>query len=350
MKTVPAQELHSLIATKLTRAGLKPEHASGVAEVLVHADARGVHSHGAMRTEYYAERIAKGGTNRDPQFSFHRTGPSTAVLDGDNGAGHVVAKLGMEHAISLAEESGVGVVGVRRMGHSGALSYYATMAARRGLIGLSVCQSDPMAVPFGGAEPYYGTNPIAFAVPAADGCPMVLDMATTISAWGKILHARTLGAEIPSDWAVDKGGRATTDPHAVNALVPMAGPKGYGISMMVDVLSGILLGLPFGKHVTSMYRDLTEARELGQTHIVLNPSFFTSVPRFLADVQTSREELTAIRAAPGFDRVQYPGQPEHEREVSSQKEGVQIAKEIYRYLVSDKIHSDRFDNKGAFSS
>ncbi|EHS58787.1 Ldh family oxidoreductase, partial [Paenibacillus sp. Aloe-11] len=136
--------LHELIRTKLSRAGLSVDHADVVADVLVHADARGVHSHGAMRVEYYAERIAKGGTNVNPRFVFEKTGPCSAVFDGDNGAGHVAAKEAMRKAVDIAKENGVAVVGVRHIGHSGSLSYYVQQAAREGLIGISVCQSDPM--------------------------------------------------------------------------------------------------------------------------------------------------------------------------------------------------------------
>ena len=176
----------------------------------------------------------------------------------------------------MAKENGIAIVGVRDMSHSGAISYFTHQAAQADLIGLTVCQSDPMVVPFGGAEPYYGTNPIAFAAPSSeDGKYITLDMATTVQAWGKILHARSKNESIPNTWAVDKNGEPTTDPFDVNALLPISGPKGYGLMMMVDVLSGILLGLPFGNKVSSMYEDLTEYRKLGQLHIVINPEFFT---------------------------------------------------------------------------
>ncbi len=349
MKTLPAPTLKALIATKLARAGLKEEHAATVADVLVHADARGLHSHGAMRTEYYAERISKGGTNCAPNFAFEETGPCTAIFDGDNAAGHVAAKLGMEHAIALAQRNGVAMVGVRRMGHSGALSYYVSMAAEKNLVALSVCQSDPMAVPFGGAEPYYGTNPIAFAAPSADGETILVDMATTVQAWGKILHARTLHEAIPEGWAVDARGRSTTDPDAVNALLPIAGPKGYGLALMVDVLAGVLLGLPFGKHVSSMYHDLSEGRNLGQMHWVIDPQRFTALPSFLENIATTRKELSAIKPAPGFNEVLCPGQPEAQRARQSAQQGVSIAEDIYDYLVSDVVHQNRFDHKSAFS-
>lgn len=142
-------------------------------------------THGAVRVEYYAERISKGGTNREPEFRLEETGPCSAILHADNAAGQVAAKMGMEHAIKTAQQKGVAVVGISRMGHSGAISYFVQQAARAGLIGISLCQSDPMVVPFGGAEIYYGTNPLAFAAPGEGDEILTFDMATTVQAWEK---------------------------------------------------------------------------------------------------------------------------------------------------------------------
>ena len=160
---------------------------------------------------------------------------------------------------------------MRRLSHSGSIGYYTEMAAEQGLAAISMCQSDPMAVPVGGTEPYYGTNPISFSVPSADGRIVVFDMATTVQAWGKILDKRSRGESIPDTWAVDEKGIPVTDPNKVNALLPIAGAKGYGLMMMVDIFSGILTGVPFGGHVSSMYHDLSKGRDLGQLHIVIDP-------------------------------------------------------------------------------
>lgn len=343
------EKLKELIANKLHKAGLSTEHADGVADVLVHADARGVHSHGAMRVEYYAERIAKGGLNNKPNFHFEKTGPSTAIFDGDNGVGHVAAKLAMDEAIKMAKENGVAIVGVKRIGHSGALSYFVQQAANENLIGISVCQSDPMVVPFGGAEPYYGTNPIAFAAPGKDGKHITFDMATTVQAWGKVLHARSKNEPIPDTWAVDSNGEPTTDPFKVNALLPIAGPKGYGLMMMVDVLSGILLGLPFGNKVSSMYHDLTEYRNLGQLHIVINPEYFVGLESFQEGISTTMKDLNNIKPASGFKQVSYTGQRSAEREKAYEENGIEIVDHIYEYLISDVIHNNVYDHKSPFA-
>lgn len=346
---IDREKLHKLMSDKLHKAGLSREHADIVADVLVHADLRGVHSHGAMRVEYYSERIAKGGTNTKPEFKYDRTGPASGVLDGDNAAGHVVAKIGMDWAIEIAKETGVSVVGMRRMGHSGALSYFVEQAADAGLLGISCCQSDPMAAPYGGTEPFFGTHPIAFASPSADGRNVIVDLAVTVQAWGKILHARSRKEAIPDDWAIDKDGNPTTDPAAVAALNHIAGAKGYALAMMVDILSGVLLGLPFGKNVTSMYNDLTEQRNLGQLHIVLDPARFTDKAVFLKNINTLMADLNNVKPAPGFKCVRFPGQGSLERKTAYEKDGIEIVDDIYEYLVSDAVHHNNYDKKGSFA-
>lgn len=346
---VTKEKLKELIKNKLHKAGLSESHADTAADVLVFADARGIHSHGSMRVEYYSERIAKGGINTNPDFKFEKTGPCSGVFHADGGSGLVAAKEAMIEAINIAKENGVAIVGVENMSHSGAISYFTEQAADEDLVAISVTLSDPMVVPFGGAEPYYGTNPIAFAAPSSDGRKITLDMATTVQAWGKILYARSKNESIPDTWAVDANGNSTTDPHKVNALLPISGPKGYGLMMMVDVLSGILLGLPFGNKVTSMYSDLSEYRKLGQLHIVINPSYFTDLNKFKENITQTMTDLNGIKPAPGFNKVLYPGQNNDEVIEKYEKDGIDIVDDIYEYLVSDVVHNNKYDNKDPFA-
>ena len=348
VKVMP-NDLHNLIKTKLESAGLYSEQAEEVAKHLVFADCSGVHSHGAVRVDYYAERIAKGGVTLNPQVQFEKTGPSSAIFHGDNGIGQYVANLAMDEAIPFAKETGVAVVGVSKMSHSGVLSYYVKKAAENDLICISMCQSDPMVVPFGGAEIYYGTNPIAFAAPRKSGKPIVFDMATTVQAWGKILDARSKNKDIPDTWAVNPKGVPTTDPHDVAGLVPISGPKGYGLMMMVDILSGMLMGLPFGKHVSSMYDDLSAGRNLGQIYILIDPARFTSLDTFKDNIEQTIEELHQVRAAEGFEQVYVPGEVSQEIFEKNAAEGIPVEKNIYEYLASDTVHFDKYGGLNAFA-
>lgn len=348
-KRLSFEELKKLIKAKLKRAGLPEEHAEAVADHLAYADSRGVHSHGAVRVEYYSERIAKGGSNREPQITFEKKGPSIGILDGDNAVGHYIAQKGLEEAMKLAKETGIGVVGMKRLGHCGTLSYFIRQAAENHLVMLSMCQSDPMVVLYGGAQPYFGTNPIGFGAPRKDGSPVVFDMATTVGAWGKILDARAKGVSIPDTWAVNSEGVPTTDPNDVAGLVPISGAKGSGLMMMVDILCGALLGQPSGGSVSSMYADLSKGRELGQIHIVINPEFFAGIESFEQTMERMVAEIHGMKPARGFDQVQYPGERSDSVKRKYEKEGIPIVRDIYEYLISDQIHFDRYDHMDAFA-
>ena len=342
-------ELKALLKSKFLRAGLPDSHAEAVADHLAYADSRGVHSHGAVRAEYYSERIAKGGSNTKPNLKFELKGPSLGILGGDNAVGHFVALLGMKEALKLAKQTGVGIVGMRRMGHCGTLSYYLRKAAEENMVMISMCQSDPMVVMYGGTEPYFGTNPIGFVAPRRNGGPVVFDMATTVGAWGKILDARAKNAKIPETWAVDKNGLPTTDPNAVSGLLPIAGPKGSGLMMMVDILCGALLGQPCGADVSSMYADLSAGRELGQIHIVLNPEFFAGLEPFLDAMEKMVREIHAMRPATGWGPLHYPGEGSDAIRDTYEKEGIPIVKDIYEFLTGDAIHFDQYDGMDAFA-
>lgn len=335
---VDRNRLRDLMKAKFMQAGLPEDHADKTADLLIFADERGVHSHGAVRMQYYAERIAKKGINLEPQLAFEKTGPASGLYHGDNAMGHFVAYHAMEEAIAMAEQSGIAMVGIKEMSHSGAVGYFTRQAARKGMVALSVCQSDPMVVPFGGSEPYFGTNPIAFSAPRQNDEPITFDMATTVQAWGKILDAQSKNKSIPDTWAVDDKGAPTTDPHQVNALIPMSGPKGYGLMMMVDILAGSLLGLPFGQHVSSMYKDLSEYRRLGQMHIVINPDYFGDKRLFLEQMEQMVQELHASQPAEGFEKVYYPGEIQEDVQKQYRETGVPVTNDILEYLESDRVY------------
>ena len=326
--TLSITQLEELMKKKLIAAGLPQEAASETAKHLAIADATGVHSHGAVRMDYYAERIAKGGITLAPKLSFEKTGPATGIFHGDNGMGQYVCNEAMKIAIHLAKEAGIAYVGVEQTSHSGTMAYYVKKAAEEELIALAMCQSDPMAVPFGGTRNYFGTNPIAFAAPRAGHEPIVFDMATTVQAWGKILDARAKNQPIPENWAVDETGQPTTDPTDVK---------------------GSLLGLPFGKHVSSMYADLTEKRRLGQMFLVIDPKRFTDLSAFKEQMDQMVNELHEIPPVEGQSTVYYPGEISQLQFEKAKQDGVQIPRSIYEYLISEIIHQNKYGGQDAFA-
>jgi len=329
---VEYKKLKELCSNKLQEAGVPADHADIVANVLVHADSRGVSSHGVLRTEHYVKRVKEGGINVNPNFSIKESGPVTAIFNGDDGFGHVVSKHAMDHAIMLAQKNGVGMVGVINSSHCGALSYFVNQAAQTNLIGMAMTHTDKLVVPFGGAEPFFGTNPIAYGFPAKKNKPIILDMATSNAALGKILHAREKGKEIPKDWGVDKNGNPSSNPNDVVSLLPFGGPKGYGLAMVVDILSGIMTGSAFGPHINPMYGDYNKMRKLGHFYCVINPAMFTDQTTFLESIDDMIHEIHKIQPVEGFNRVMVPGEPEQLREEESIQNGVSIPETVYEYL------------------
>ncbi|MFJ7682462.1 ureidoglycolate dehydrogenase [Peribacillus butanolivorans] len=330
--TIQAEEAKQLVIKKLTEAGLGEGNAGKIAEVLVHADLRNVNSHGVLRTEHYINRLQAGGINPDAQISFQSSGPVTGVVDGDDGFGHVIGEVAMDHAIEMARNNGVGMVTVVNSSHCGALSYFVQKATDAKLIGIAMSHTDKIVVPFGGKTSFLGTNPIAYGVPTKTKKPFILDMATSNVALGKILQAREEGKAIPEGWGVDGNGATVTDPNKVVSLSTFGGPKGYGLSVIVDVFSGLLAGAAFGPHIGKMYDDLEKKRKLGHYFCVINPSFFTDSDLFLEQMDRMIEELQQVQPSPGFDRVYVPGEIEQLHEERNLVQGITIASSVYEFL------------------
>ncbi|MCY9373828.1 ureidoglycolate dehydrogenase [Bacillus sp. T17B1] len=332
--TIPAEEAKELVRVKLIGAHLNERDAEKIADVLVHADLRSVHSHGVLRTEHYVNRLRAGGVNPKAHPVFKETGPVTGVLDGDDGFGHVICDMAIDRAIDMAKKNGVGMVTAVNSSHCGALSYFVQKAAEEKLIGMAMTHTDSIVVPFGGRSPFLGTNPIAYGVPAKHKKPFILDMATSKVAFGKILQAREEGKDIPEGWGVDENGEAVTDPYKVVSLSTFGGPKGYGLSIMVDVFSGLLAGAAFGPHIAKMYSGLDQKRKLGHYVCAINPSFFTDRDTFLVQMDAMLNELQQSPPAAGVERVYVPGEIEQLHEERNKVHGISIARSVYEFLKS----------------
>ena len=298
--------------------GLPESDAAVVADSLVQADLRGVHSHGVMRVKTYAHAIATGEINPRPNLTWPADEGTRAVLDADRAMGQVAAYHAMRSAIDRAREHGVGMVGVRRSNHCGAMAHWANMALEHDLIGYAATNAGINMAPWGGKERLVGNNPFAIAVPTNRPWPMVLDMATSVAAGGKLDMAAIRGQPIPPDWALDPEGRPTTDPRVgrQGSLLPVGGPKGYGMAVMLDVLCGVLTGGRFGKGLG----------EPGSGHFFMAIAIDGLMP---IDVFKSRmdeliDQLHAAALAPGFDRIYVPGEIEYELSARRQQEGIPV--------------------------
>ncbi|GAM60992.1 malate dehydrogenase [Vibrio ishigakensis] len=333
MIRVNEAKLRDLSISKLLEAGLDAKVASEVVDVLVHADKTGVHSHGVMRVDHYCNRLNQGGLNKSAEFSIEQVSPSVAIFDADDGMGHPAMIAATEHAIELARETGVGFVSVKNGSHCGALSYFMEQATEQGMIGMSMTQTDTCVAPYGSAERFLGTNPIAFGFPVKDSHPMIVDMATSATAFGKLLHAKETGQEIGDNLAIDAEGNVTTDPHKVENLLTFGGHKGSGIALSIDALTGGLMGANMSNHITRMYGEYDKMRKLASLVIVINPEKLGN-PFFAAMMLQLVTELRATKPMAGRDKVQAPNDPQNAYRIESDELGINVAESVLEYLES----------------
>jgi ureidoglycolate dehydrogenase (NAD+) len=302
-----------------------------VAGSLVWTSLRGTDSHGIARLPIYVERLRGGVLNpRSRPSVVHRDG-SVALVDGDQGPGQVAAVFATDLSIELARKHGAGVVAVRRSAHFGAAAYYAMRAAGQGLVAMAMTNTEPLVIPYGGAEPALGTNPICLAAPAGDGI-FNLDMATSQVAMNRVWNARDEGRPIPEGWGVDADGRTTTDAAAVVSGMPLGGYKGYGLALMVEVLCGVLAGAGVRHGVGELYGDGSGPQDTGHFHFALDPERTVGRDRFAAVLDGLLAELRAIPPSPGFDEVLVPGDPEDRAREARERAGVPIEPALWSTL------------------
>jgi LDH2 family malate/lactate/ureidoglycolate dehydrogenase len=318
-------KLKVFVDTAYQALGMGIDDANLLADTLVQAELWGHRSHGVMRTFWYAERIQSGAItlNMAPEFVTD-TGP-IAVLDGKDGIGQAIARLAMSDAIERARKFGVGVVSVRNSGHFGTAMYFTRMAAAAGCIGILTTNASPAMAPWGGKEKRIGNNPWSIAAPTGGDCPMVLDIANTVVARGKIYHARERGESIPDGWAIDIDGVPTNDPALAIAgnILPMGGHKGYVISTMMEVLSGILSGSKFAPDVIGPYMP-EGASGVGHLAVVLNIEAFRPIAEFHADMQRLIATIKETPKAKGVEEVFFPGEVEARSEENLRDNGIAV--------------------------
>lgn len=325
---VNEQELRAFTQAVFERAGLTPEDAGISADNLVDADLTGVHSHGVMRIPWYAGGIMKGAINLRPNIQRLRRRRCSGLLDGDNGMGQVVAYRAMEWAIEMAQAEGVGTVAVNHSNHFGAAALFARMALKHDFIGIAMTNSGPLMAPWGGKERMLGNHPIAFAIPAGEELPVVLDIATSVAAFGKIQLAAMKGELIPDDWAMDKEGRPTTDANtALQGLVsPLGGYKGYGLSLVVGVLSAVLSGAAFGWEMLKVPgQQMMQGVNVGHFLMAVDVENYIDRNEFKGHMDDIIRHLKNCPRIEGVERIYLPGEPELLKEQQYRSEGVPVS-------------------------
>ncbi len=313
--------------------GVPAEHARTVADNLVQGELHGLASHGVSRLlEVYAERFVGGGINPRPEVSVVQQDRGCALVDGDDGPGAVVGTTAMSLAVELAREHGSGWVAVRNSSHYGAAFLYARMAMAEGMIGFSSTNTVVQQAPYGGRTKLLGTNPLCIGVPGGVHGPIILDMATSQTARGKIQVAAIDGKAIPLGWAVDKEDRPTTDPTQAWRLLPLGGYKGYGLALMMEILSAVIAGAMVGTQVGEMFNHPDTQQNIGHFFGALDLSGFGALDAFRERMDALVEYIKACEVEPGSSEVLLPGEPEARAAAINRREGIPLSEDVFAIM------------------
>jgi L-2-hydroxycarboxylate dehydrogenase (NAD+) len=345
---IPVETLRSFMKDVFLGLGVPEGDAEICAEVLITSDLRGIESHGVGRLKMYYDRIQAGIVFPHTRFQVVEEGPTTAVVDGGHGMGHVIAHRSMQMAIDKAKEYGLGAVAVRNSTHFGIAGYYALMAVRQGQIGMAFTNARPSIAPTFGVQPMLGTNPIAFGAPTGEECPFLFDAATSITQRGKIEVLDRGEKPTPEGWVIDQKSKFVTDTPQIlqdllagtNALLPLGGMgellgghKGYSLAMMVEILSAALQGGSFLHDLSGFDADGNlQFHKLGHFFLAIDIEHFIPLDRFKAIAGGIVRQLRASHKAPGQERIYTAGEKEWEMEKRIRVEGVPVNPNLQKNL------------------
>jgi len=331
---IPHKSLQSFCANCFEKLGLTRADSEVTADNLIFANLRGVDSHGIIRMKIYADRLRAGGNNPHARPAIVKDAETSALIDAQNGVGQVPAVQAMKIAIDKASRFGIGVTGVRNSNHFGAAAYYAMMAVDHDMIGFALTNASPTMWPAGGREARLGNNPFAVAIPAGDRPPLVLDMASGAVAKGKIFVAQQEKKKIPLSWALDKNGIPTDDPDkaAEGLIQPLGGYKGYGISLMLDILTGVLCGGAFSTHVGMMYGSTDRPTGTAHNFGALRIECFIDPAEFKRRIDEMIQLMQTCPRATGADRIYVPGEIELETKRQREAAGIPVSPALLREL------------------
>src|ERR1700722_11449257 len=304
-------KLEAFITNALASVGIPAEDARQVAALMAESDAHGGDAHGIFRLQQYVTQIETRGINARPNIRVINDRPGTALIDGDNGLGHLVMKRATELAIEKARRTGVGWVGTQHSNHAGPAHLYARMPMEHDMVGLYFCVGNAnLLPPWGGTEVLLSTNPIAIAVPGLRHPRIVLDMATTNTALGKIRLKAQRNEPIPEGWMIDRQGQPLTDAKRASEgfLVPIGGPKGYGLALMIGLMAGTLNGAAFGRDVIDYTVDSKTPSNTGQSIVAVDVAAFADVQAFKEEVDEVWDTMKSSPTLPGVEEVRLPGE------------------------------------------
>jgi LDH2 family malate/lactate/ureidoglycolate dehydrogenase len=327
--------LRYFIATAFEVVGMPAADARTVAGLMADADLQGSDGHGVIRLVPYLKRIRAGGVNLKPDIRIEKERAATALLNGDNAMGHLVMKRAAEIAIEKAKVAGVAWVGARWSNHAGPASLYAKMMLPHDMLGLYFAVGNANHLPpWGGVEMLLSTNPIAAAIPAGEESPIVLDMATTVAAYGKVKAKASRGEMMPEGWMIDREGKPLLDPKraAEGFLLPIGGYKGYGLALVVGLIAGTLNGAAMGRDVIDFNADAESPTNTGQAIVAIDPSAFGEVAEFKAAVDKLIRDLRNSERLPGVEHIFMPGEQSQGKSARQKKEGIALSPSLMQTL------------------
>jgi len=325
---VPAARLEAFIVRAFRTVGISAEEAGTIAALMTRADLQGSEGHGVFRLPQYIRRIRGGAVNVKPRIRVEREAAGMALVDGDNAMGHLVMRFATEKAIEKARTAGVAWVGVKWSNHAGPASLYASLPLEHDMIGLYLAVGNANHLPaWGGLDMLLSTNPISVAVPAGEEPPIVLDMATTVAAYGKVKTKAQRGETMPEGWMMDRQGRPLTDPRRANEgfLLPIGGYKGYGLALVFGLLAGTLNGAAMGKDVVDFNADDTTPTNTGHAIVAINVAAFQPVAEFKQRVDALVRDLRHSERLPGVDRIRLPGEGSRAARADRMRNGIPLS-------------------------
>lgn len=325
---IKAADLESFIARAFEAVDVPAHDAQVIAELMARADVNGSDGHGVFRLPQYIRRIKGGAVNVRPQIRIEREAAAMALVDGDNGMGHLVMRFAAEKAIEKAKHAGVAWVGAKCSNHAGPASLYASMALSHDMIGLYMAVGSANHLPpWGGLDMLLSTNPLAVAVPAHEEPPIVLDMATTVAAYGKVKTKAQRGEMMPVGWMMDREGKPLTDPKRASDgfLLPIGDYKGYGLALIIGLLAGTLNGAAMGRDVIDFNADDTSVTNTGHAIVAISLAAFGEVGDFKRSVDTLARDLRNSKRLPGIDRIWLPGEQSYAKRADNLQHGVALA-------------------------
>jgi LDH2 family malate/lactate/ureidoglycolate dehydrogenase len=328
---VAAAALAAFIKRAFEAAGLPSGDADILAGLMVEADLRGSDTHGVIRLPLYLRRLKAGGVNPRPNIRVVQERPAAALVDGDNGMGHLVMRFAAMTAIEKAKRTGVGWVGARMSNHAGPAALYAMMPLAHDMIGLYLAVgSNNHLPPWGSTENLLGTNPIAIAIPADQEPPIVLDMAPTVAAFGKVRLKMQRGEEMPVGWMIGRDGKPLTDPKRAEdgLLLPIGDYKGYGLSLIIGLLAGTLNGAAFGREVVDFVKQRGKPTNTGHAIVAISVEAFAPTAAFKRHVDAAVRTMREAQRLPGVERIWLPGEQSHRKRLDRAENGIPVPKAL----------------------